>query len=103
MLNGINLEGLQAYKNLITEQPAEAISAYAITAKWMGGVKTQIHTHNQQVGSAEVIKKFVFDIDEPQELLGSNLNPTPQDYLLGGQTGQHPLKPGKLSGKQQMS
>ncbi|WP_316828802.1 OsmC family protein [Pedobacter miscanthi] len=87
MLNEINLEGLEAYKALITKTPAEAISAYGISAKWQGGVKTQIHTHNQFVGTKEVIKNFTFDIDEPEELLGSNLNPTPQDYLLGGLAG----------------
>jgi uncharacterized OsmC-like protein len=87
MLNGINLEGLSAYTHLITEKPNEAISAYGITAKWLGGVKTEIHTHNQNVGSKEVIKNFNFTIDEPEELLGSNAFPTPQDYLLGGLAG----------------
>jgi uncharacterized OsmC-like protein len=87
MLNGINLEGLNTYANTISEKPEEAISAYGVTAKWLGGVKTQIQTHNQKVGSAEIVKDFHFDIDEPEELLGSNSNPTPQDYLLGGLAG----------------
>ena len=87
MLNGINLEGLSQYTELITKQPKEAISSYAITAKWQGGVSSTISTHNQKIGSNEVIKKFSFDIDEPEELLGNNKNPTPQDYLLGGLAG----------------
>ena len=87
MLNDINIEGLDAYINVISENPKEAIVTYGITAKWLGGVKTQIQTHNQNVGSKEIVKVFKFSIDEPAELLGNNINPTPQDYLFGGLAG----------------
>jgi len=87
MLNGINLDGLEQYVELITEKPAEAISSYGITAKWLGGVNTEITTHNQMVGSKEINKDFKFTIGEPEELLGKNAYPTPQEYLLGGLAG----------------
>ncbi len=87
MLNGINLDGLEQYVALITEKPKEAISSYGITAKWLGGVNTEITTHNQMVGSKEIEKHFKFTIGEPEELLGNNGYPTPQDYLLGGLAG----------------
>ena len=87
MLNGINLEGLAQYTQLITKQKEEAISAYGITAEWLGGTQTKVSTHNQKIGSTEIVKDFNFTIDEPNELLGSNSFPTPQDYLLGGMAG----------------
>lgn len=87
MLNGINLEGLQQYIELITQEPSEAISSYGITAKWLGGVNTKVSTHNQQVGQKVINKDFEFTIGEPEELLGHNKYPTPQDYLLGGLAG----------------
>jgi uncharacterized OsmC-like protein len=87
MLNGINLEGLAQYIELITKEKEEAISEYGITAEWLGGTQTKITTHNQKVGSSEIIKDFSFTIDEPNELLGQNKFPTPQDYLLGGLAG----------------
>jgi uncharacterized OsmC-like protein len=87
MLNGINLDGLAQYIELITKQKEEAISAYGITAEWLGGTKTRVSTYNPQIGSTEVVKNFDFTIDEPNELLGSNSFPTPQDYLLGGMAG----------------
>jgi len=87
MLNGINLEGLQEYIEVITEKPSEAISSYGITARWLGGVNTQISTHNQKVGQKTIQKDFKFIIGEPEELLGNNQHPTPQDYLLGGLAG----------------
>ena len=87
MLNGINLEGLAQYTELIKIQKEEAISSYGITAEWLGGTKTKVSTHNQKIGSNEVVKDFNFTIDEPNELLGNNSFPTPQDYLLGGMAG----------------
>ncbi|WP_114937615.1 OsmC family protein [Mucilaginibacter endophyticus] len=87
MLNGINLDGLAAYTQIITRNPAEAISSYGITANWLGGVSTEIRTESQKVGSAEISKDFSFKIDEPQELLGNNQAPTPQDYLFAGLAG----------------
>jgi len=87
MLNGINLEGLNQYISVIKENKEEAKSSYGITAEWLIGTKTKVFTHNQKVGSSEITKDFKFSIDEPQELLGDNTNPTPQDYLLGGLAG----------------
>jgi len=87
MLNGIDLEGLENYSALISSQPEEAISRYGITAEWEGGVNSTIHTHDQQVGSKLVPKNFEFKVGEPDELLGDNSRPTPQDYLLGGLAG----------------
>lgn len=87
MLNNINLNGLQDYVALITDEPQEAIASYGIKATWKGGVHTEISTLNQKVGSKEIIKNFKFNIGEPEELLGNNAFPTPQDYLLGGMAG----------------
>lgn len=87
MINNIDLDALQSYVELISEKPDEAISAYGITATWKGGVVTEVKTSNQHVGSKEVVKNFTFTIGEPKELLGDNLHPTPQDYLLGGMAG----------------
>ena len=87
MLNGIDLQGLQDYADLIGKEEKEAFSRYGITAVWQGGVNTKITAHNQKVGSNEVQKDFSFEIGEPNELLGDNSRPTPQDYLLGGLAG----------------
>ncbi|WP_435262989.1 OsmC family protein [Tenacibaculum sp. nBUS_03] len=87
MINKINLEGLNSYRDVITKEEKEALSSYGITAEWQGGVNSKITTHNQKVGSSEIKKDFSFEIGEPNELLGDNSRPTPQDYLLGGLAG----------------
>ncbi|MFN1533186.1 OsmC family protein [Vibrio jasicida] len=86
-LNGIKLDDLAAYTQVITEDAMQAISEYGIVAEWKGGVHSEIRTLNQKVGGKEIVKDFSFEIGEPEELLGNNAYPTPQDYLLGGMAG----------------
>lgn len=87
MLNGVNLEALGNYVELISNKPDEAIAALGVTANWKGGVSTEITTHSKKIGSVPVEKKFKYSIGEPEELLGDNLHPNPQDYILGGLAG----------------
>ncbi len=87
LINGIDTDGLQQYVDTITENPSEAISSYGIKAEWKGGVKTEITALNQKVGATEIEKDFKFTIDEPNELLGTNSYPSPQEYLMGGLAG----------------
>ena len=86
-LNGIKLDDLAAYTQVITDHPEQAISEYGIVAEWRGGVHSEIRTLNQYIGGKEVVKDFSFHVGEPEELLGNNAYPTPQDYLLGGMAG----------------
>ena len=86
-LNGIKLDDLAAYTQVITDHPEQAISEYGIVAEWRGGVHSEIRTLNQYIGGKEVVKDFSFHVGEPKELLGNNAYPTPQDYLLGGMAG----------------
>ncbi|MEJ5056085.1 OsmC family protein [Sphingobacterium sp. MYb382] len=87
MLNKINLEALNKYKKLITTKPEEAIAKMGVTANWKGGVNTEITTHPKSVGSAQIEQTFKYIIGEPEELLGDNQHPNPQDYILGGLAG----------------
>lgn len=87
MINNFNLEALGQYVEVIKNDASEAVAALAITANWKGGVTTEITTHPKKIGSTLVAKEFKYLIDEPQELLGNNLHPNPQDYILGGLAG----------------
>lgn len=87
MLNNINLEALGNYVNAIKENPKEAIAKMGITAYWKGGVNTEITTYKKSVGSANNAQQYTFNIGEPAELLGDNLYPNPQNYILGGVAG----------------
>lgn len=87
MKNNFNLEALGEYVQVITNDSAEAIASLGVTANWKGGVTTEITTHPKKIGSTVVEKQFKYLIDEPKELLGNDLHPNPQDYILGGLAG----------------
>lgn len=87
MINNFNLVALGEYVKVITNEPEEAIAALGVTANWKGGVTTEITTHSKKIGSAIVEKQYKYLIDEPKELLGNDLHPNPQDYILGGLAG----------------
>lgn len=87
MLNNVNIAALEQYIGLVQLQPEEGCAIMGITADWKGGVNTKITTHAKKVGSKVNDKQFNFMVGEPEELLGDNNYPGPQDYMLGGMAG----------------
>lgn len=87
LLNGIDLEALTTYAEQVAAVPGDAVSSYGIEAHWRGGVHSEIRTLNQRLGDTLIEKDFRFDVGEPEQLLGDNRYPTPQEYLLGGMAG----------------
>ena len=61
-LNGIKLDDLAAYTQVITDHPEQAMSEYGIVAEWRGGVHSEIRTLNQYIGVKEVVKDFSFHV-----------------------------------------
>lgn len=86
-LNGIKLDDLAAYTQVITDHPEQAMSENGVVAESRGGVNSEICSSNQYIGRKEVVKDFSFHVGEPEELLGDNAYRIPQDYLLGGMAG----------------
>lgn len=87
MLNNMNIAALEEYIALVKDNPEEGRAIMGITADWIDGVNTKITTNGKKVGSKFNDKQFAFMIGEPEELLGDNQYPGPQDYMLGGMAG----------------
>ncbi|MDQ0247837.1 putative OsmC-like protein [Bacillus fengqiuensis] len=83
-LNGIDVDALKEYRSNIAHYPENAMIDYKINLKWLGGTKSMVTTKGITLGGQELSRNFSFVIDEPEQLLGENTNPTPQEYLLGG-------------------
>ncbi|WP_067726525.1 OsmC family protein [Oceanobacillus damuensis] len=84
LLNGIDVNGLQNYKNNISENDEDAMIDYKVNLEWLGGTKSRVTTKGITLGNQELSRDFSFEIDEPNQLLGKDSKPTPQEYLLGG-------------------
>lgn len=87
MINGINLEALAQYKNTVEQDAKNGMYAGGIKATWKGGTKVEVTTNDLTLGDETIPHNFSFTIDEPNQLLGAHVAPTPQDYLLGGLSG----------------
>lgn len=82
--NGINVPALEGYIQEISNNAEGAMIDYNVNLEWIGGTKSKVTTTGITLGGQQLERNFTFVIDEPEQLLGENTNPTPQEYLLGG-------------------
>ncbi|AZV59419.1 OsmC family protein [Peribacillus frigoritolerans] len=83
-INGINVPALKSYIEEVKQNPKNAMIDYKVNLQWQGGTKSKVTTKGIQLGDQSLERNFSFIIDEPEQILGENTNPTPQEYLLGG-------------------
>ncbi len=87
MRNNINIAGLSEYVNEVKESKEQSKIQYGVNVDWISGMKTKATVKNINLGGQKLVRSFNFDIDEPNQLLGLNSNPTPQEYLMAGVAG----------------
>ena len=87
MINNINITGLSEYVNEVKECKEQSKIQYGVNVDWVSGMKTKVSVKNMNLGGQKLVRSFNFDIDEPNQLLGLNSNPTPQEYLMAGIAG----------------
>ncbi|TQR17882.1 OsmC family protein [Psychrobacillus soli] len=83
-INEINISALKGYIEEVKVNAESAMVDYKVNLQWKGGTKTKVTTNGIKFGDQTLERNFSFIIDEPEQLLGENTNPTPQEYLLGG-------------------
>lgn len=87
MRNNINIAGLSEFVNEVKESKKQSEIKYGVHIDWISGMKTQATVQNINMGGQKLVRNFKFDLDEPNQLLGLNSNPTPQEYLMAGVAG----------------
>lgn len=83
-INGINLPALKSYIEEVKQNPNSAQADFKVNLQWKGGTKSSVTTKEIKIGEQTLERNFTFMVDEPEQILGANTNPTPQEYLLGG-------------------
>ena len=81
-VNGINVEALQQTIQAVKEDAAQATTRWKVTSRWQGGTRTDHFVDSVEIGGQQISRQFQIQIDEPQELCGTNLFANPQEYLL---------------------
>jgi uncharacterized OsmC-like protein len=72
MLNGIDVDALQAALKTVSAQPETAAARKRARVRWLDRLKFRAYVRNHQ-----------FEVDEPTHLAGDNANPTSMEYVLG--------------------
>lgn len=84
MINGIDLDGLQAAKAGITATPSAGLARYGVALDWQTGTRANVRTTPMSIGSEIIPRDFSWAVDEPPQLLGSSTGATPQELLMSG-------------------
>ena len=87
MRNNINIAALSEYVNEVKESKDQSEIKYGVNIDWISGMKTEATVQNINMGGQKLVRNFKFNMDEPNQLLGLNSNPTPQEYLMAGVAG----------------
>jgi uncharacterized OsmC-like protein len=81
-INGIDLAALDESIAAISEDPARGAVAFRVRTTWAGQTRSESTVESYTIGGEEVTRSFTIIADEPQELLGSNTAPNPQELLM---------------------
>jgi uncharacterized OsmC-like protein len=81
-VNDIDLDALGAVVEAITDDPRQAMARFGVTTRWTGQTRTESKAHDIALGGETIARSFTIVADEPEELLGRNTAPNPQELLL---------------------
>ncbi len=82
IVNGINVDNLFALIDNIKREPSKGMTSWRVTTAWQGQARSRSEIKSYEIGGERVARRFSIDIDEPNELGGSNRFANPQEHLL---------------------
>lgn len=82
LINGINTENLSNFAETVTQNPQAGQVSFSVETDWKGGAKSTTSVHEWHMAGEKKSKKFTIEADEPEELLGENTAPNPQELFM---------------------
>ena len=82
IVNGIDVDALQAVAAYIAANPAKGMVEFRVKSNWKGQTRSEATVESYTLGGEKIDRKFKMMVDEPFELLGENTAPNPQEYLM---------------------
>ncbi|MBT3786852.1 MAG: OsmC family protein [Alphaproteobacteria bacterium] len=82
IVNGIDVDAVQALAQQVSDDPATGQTHWQVTSAWQGQTHSQSKVSAYSLGGEKIARDFTIDIDEPEELGGSNQFANPQEYLI---------------------
>jgi uncharacterized OsmC-like protein len=81
-VNDIDLTALGEKIEAINADPAMGMVAFHVTTEWQGQTRSRTRVDSYTLGGERIERSFTIDADEPEELLGTNQSPNPQELLM---------------------
>ena len=81
-INGIDVRAIGAMVEQIQADPDKAIVRFRVRTCWTGQTRSETVIEGYELGGETVDRRFKVVADEPNELLGGNSAPNPQELLM---------------------
>jgi uncharacterized OsmC-like protein len=81
-LNGIDTDGLKEVMAEVSRDPAKGMVKFQVSTSWKGTTRTETQVKSYELAGKEIKRNFSITVDEPEELLGENTAPNPQEVLM---------------------
>jgi uncharacterized OsmC-like protein len=82
VVNGINVDDLFALIDGVKRDAENGLTRWRVTTAWQGQTRSRSQVEGFEIGGKRVPRRFSIDIDEPNEIGGSNRFANPQEHLL---------------------
>ena len=82
IVNGIDVDALQAVAADIAANPAKGMVEFRVKSNWKGQTRSEATVESYTLAGEKIDRTFKMMVDEPFELLGENTAPNPQEYLM---------------------
>lgn len=82
IVNGINVDDLFALIQGVREDPALGATSWQVRTTWQGQTHSRSEINGFTLGGEHIARPFTLDIDEPEELGGTDRFANPQQFLL---------------------
>jgi uncharacterized OsmC-like protein len=81
-LNGLDFDAIDELVASATADPRRARVGFRVSTDWKGQARSETTVESYTVGGRRVPRSFTILSDEPDELLGANSAPNPQELLM---------------------
>ena len=81
-VNGIDLQALDAMVETVRGNPACGSAAFRVKTEWKGQTRSETTVEAFSCAGEPIRRNFTILADEPNELLGTDTAPNPQELLL---------------------
>ncbi len=81
-VNGIDVAGLGQMAAAFGVDPAKGRAGFRVNTDWKGQTRSESTVDTCTLGGAAIPRGFTIRTDEPNELLGGNSAPNPQELLM---------------------